>query len=738
MISASVAYAIISRDPKTSLDRIASQATIKRDAEYYAANINKVKDVDDFLGDYKLYSYAMQAYGLDDMTYAKAFMKKVLESDLTDPDSFANKLSDQRYKTFAAAFNFSTGTAKDAQTDAQETDLLDKYNASFTDQEKQAIKDTDYYSAAIANVQSVDDLINNTRLRTYVLKTFGIDTTYASKQFLRDVLTSDANDPNSVVNLQGGEKYLALAAQFNFNADGTVNGSAQTATQKNTVMEQYNLNSSAVIVDNDVFPDIVYTTKAAADYNKTYYESKIKTVTNVDSLIADERLTDYIRAAYSLGPSSFGTDLSDAALRQILVDPAYANTMGATAVYQAFAFEADGSVLGTDGPQSDSLIQATSVNYMARYDDEAKAAIEEIVANYKTRMSDTRTLNNFSDVDSVNDFLNNNKTGDLDKTNDDLPDLYQVALQAFGLTEAELPKSVMRKLLASDPYDPEGYVASFKDDRITQLARAFNFDSEGNASIQLQALSPAAMAKYATTYKSHVIMLMKDGPLKDKASKDATEEVDYFAKTMESVQSLDDFLEDDRLTGLILKSVGLDPKDYDEETLKKIFTSDPDNAKSYLNTKADPKFKNIVADFNFDTAGDLTRAKLGTVQDQGALDRTQDAYLRQTLETQEGETNDGTRLALYFARKAPDITSLYSILGDKALFQVVTTAYNLPSQISSMDVTKQVDLLKRFVDLEDLSDSKKVDKLVKRFTAMYDIQNVTTQSPALQILTGGG
>ncbi|MFA1626714.1 DUF1217 domain-containing protein [Rhizobium mongolense] len=737
MISASVAYAIISRDPKTSLDRIASQATVKRDAEYYAENINKVKDVDDFLGNYKLYSYAMKAYGLDDMTYAKAFMKKVLESDLTDPDSFANKLSDQRYKQFAAAFNFNA-PKPDAQTDAQEDDLIDRYSASFTDQEKQAIKDTDYYSAEIADVQTVDDLVNNTRLRTYVLKTFGIDTTYASKQFLRDVLTSDLNDPNSVVNLQGGEKYQALAAQFNFNADGTVNGSAQTATQKNTVMEQYNLNSSTVIVDNDVFPDIVYTTKAAADYNKAYYESKIKTITNVDSLIADERLTDYIKAAYSLGPSSFGTDLSDTALRQILVDPAYANTMGATAVHQAFSFEADGSVLGPDGPQSDSLIQATSVNYMARYDDEAKAAIEEIVANYKTRMSDTRTLDNFSDVDSINDFLKTNKTGDLDKTNDDLPDLYQVALQAYGLTEEELSKSVMRRLLASDPYDPEGYVASFKDDRITQLARAFNFDGEGNASIQLQALSPAAMAKYATNYKSHVTMLMKDGPLKEKASKDATEEVDYFAKTMESVQSLDDFLEDDRLTGLILKSVGLDPKDYDEETLRKIFTSDPDDANSYLNTKADSKFKNLVADFNFDTAGNLTRAKLGIVQDQGALDRTQDAYLQQTLETQEGETNDGTRLALYFARKAPDITSLYSILGDKALFQVITTAYNLPSQISSMDVEKQVALLEKFVDLKDLGDSKKVDKLVKRFTAMYDIQNVTTQSPALQILTGGG
>lgn len=36
----------------------------------------------------------MKACGLEDMTYAKAFMKKVLESDLSDSSSFANSLSD--------------------------------------------------------------------------------------------------------------------------------------------------------------------------------------------------------------------------------------------------------------------------------------------------------------------------------------------------------------------------------------------------------------------------------------------------------------------------------------------------------------------------------------------------------------------------------------------------------------------------------------------------------------------
>jgi hypothetical protein len=340
-------------------------------------------------------------------------------------------------------------------------------------------------------------------------------------------------------------------------------------------------------------------------------------------------------------------------------------------------------------------------------------------------------------VKSINDFMKTNATADTLLGNDSYPDLYQMSLQAYGLTTNDVSRSTMRKLLVSDPYDPKGYVASFKDDRITKMVRAFNFGSDGKAAEPLSALSAATLAKYATDYKSHVTMLMKDGPAKDRASKDATKEVDYFGKTIPGITSLDDFLADKRLTDLVLKANGLDPKKYDKDTLKKIFTSDPDDKKSYINTTADARFKEIVASFNFDKDGNLTRAKMGTIQDKQAEANTQQQYVQMTLETQEGEKNDGVRLALYFKRKAGDVTSLYQILGDKALYQVVQTTYSLPAQISSMDVAKQVDLLGRFVKLEDLQDPKKVDKLVKRFTAMYDIQNNTQQSPALQLLTGG-
>lgn len=904
MISASMAYNILSGNMKQSLDRVASQATVKHDAEYYDDNINKVKDVDDFLGDYRLYSYAMKAYGLDDMTYAKAFMKKVLESDLTDANSFANKLSDTRYKEFAAAFNFNTPAA-DAQSDAQEDDLIGLYTQSFADEGKNAATETTHYSNAIDAVQNVSDLVGDSRVRTYVLKAYGIDPTYVSKDFLTQVLTSDVSDPNSFVNLNGNDKYKALAAQFSFNADGTVNGAAQTATQKNTVMEQYNLTVPSI------------TTAAAADYNKAYYLSKIGTITNVDDVIADSRLTSYIKTAFSMGDDfsnaalrlvltdasyaslldfsvvnqsfNFNADgtvnsaaasyvaqtsdqmkamssqaanttsyfqskivgitnvddliadthltqyirdayslpqsVSDADLRSVLTDASYASLLGYDDVHSSFNFQADGSVAdgagaqtigqaratsshvstnlsyfqtviptisnvdnliadgqmmntmrsvygvpasvsnadlksiltdasfaasqgfstlnaafsfaangsaaSASGPQSSAQLMDTTTFYGARYADAQDEAIDEAVANYKKRMTD-------GNIKRVDDLLRSNAAADFDRKNDDLPELYDMALRAYGLTEQDVSRSMFRKLLKSDPYDPGGYVASLKDERITNLVRAFNFGADGKASAEIQPLPSAVMAKYATNYKSRTLMGMSDGPLRDKASEDATKAVDAFAKGMAKVKTLDDFLSNDKLTSLVLTANGLDPKKYDEETLRKIFTSDPSDPKSYLNTKAESKFKEIVSDFNFDTDGNLTRAKIGAVQNVGAEDRTQQKYVQQTLETQEGETNDGVRLALYFARSAPDITSLYTILGDKALFQVITTTFSLPSSVSNMDVAKQFSMLGKFVNLEDLQDSKKVDKLLRRFTAMYDLANNANSSPALQLLTNGG
>ena len=84
----------------------AAEPAVKTATAYYDANIGKVTSIQDFVGNYRLLSYALNAYGLGDQINAKGLITKVLEGGVSNPKSLANTLSDSRWKAFAAAFDF--------------------------------------------------------------------------------------------------------------------------------------------------------------------------------------------------------------------------------------------------------------------------------------------------------------------------------------------------------------------------------------------------------------------------------------------------------------------------------------------------------------------------------------------------------------------------------------------------------------------------------------------------------
>lgn len=708
MISTYSGYVTATKDMTATLSRVAKQATVKRDQAYYDENIGKVTTVDEFMSDYKLYSYAMKAYGLEDMTYAKAFMKKVLESDLSDTSSFANKLTDTRYKTFAAAFNFGTSSSNTAQNATQETNTLDLYEQSFTDEADSASTESSYYNAKIDKITNVSDILGNDRLKDYILKAYGVDPTYVSNSYLKSVLTSDVSDPDSFVNQNGNAAYKEMAAQFGFNSDGTLSGTtAQTSAQKQNVVDEY----------NNTVPS--YTTSVAAKANDTYYKAEIGSITSVTELTSDSRLFSYVKAAYGLD-----SDLSAYEFNLAATNSSYASISGLASVLTNFNFQSDGTVADGSTAQTDAEITSTSSKYMSDYSSAHDTLITEAEANYKTKMEAVKT---------IDDFFASNATDD-DSTNNNLPDAYEVALRAYGIDPGEVSKSELKKILESDPYDSTSYVSKLKDDRFTNLAKAFNFDSDGKLRAPVQALSQTTINSYVSKYSAAAVLGLS-GATKDKAVSDAKTAATTFATDILSVTSASDFLKNSDLVDFVLKANGIDPKTVDSETLKKAFAADPADSKSFLNTEEGAQFKSIVSAFNFDTDGKLTTTKLGTAQNEGARLTTDDLYLHQTLESQESDSgNEGVHLALYFQRLAPNITSIYDIMSDSALYEVITTTYSLPSSISNMDVSDQADMLSKFVNVADLQDPDKLNHLLQRFSAMYDLANNTTSSPALSIL----
>ena len=221
MLSTSLSFQLINRDIGKSLDRVGNQAAVKRETEYFRANIGKVTSAEELIKDTRLFNYAMKAFGLSDMAYAKGFMKKVLKEGIVDPDSFANKLTDKRYAEFAKAFDFTTSAERTTTYNAARDGTIDSFiaravsNGSFPLSEA-ATQETNYFRANIGNVESIDDLLGNTRLLDYALVAFRLEGLDLSRTELAKLLEGGVTDPDSPANKHDNANVAKFVAAFDF------------------------------------------------------------------------------------------------------------------------------------------------------------------------------------------------------------------------------------------------------------------------------------------------------------------------------------------------------------------------------------------------------------------------------------------------------------------------------------------------------------------------------------------
>ncbi|MGF9562663.1 DUF1217 domain-containing protein [Neorhizobium sp. JUb45] len=770
MVSTYLSYDLVNRDLSASLKRVSNQSAVKREADYYEANIGKVTTVDEFMDDYRLYAYAMKAYGLEDMTYAKAFMKKILDSDLSDDDSFANKLADDRYRDFANAFNFSTSEAA-AQSAGQIENLTDLYGTTMAEKEASVSTETAYFNTMMDQVGSADALLNNERLRSYLLTSYGLDEKYYSRATVKNVLSSDISDPDSYINTTMGvqrddlntkkadaqtrlsaatttaekskiqteisgyqasldkiQTYYDMADAFNFGTDGTMpEEGAQTAEQKATINSLYlsrqeRLSSATAVAERD------------------YFNAKMATVDDVNDILTDTRMYNYIRTAFDMTELTVVRATVEQILTSDLDDPgSYANIYGKTnpkylELANSFNFNTDGTVAAGE---AQTEAQATSVanRYFSHYNDDQDEADEKAINLYKTAIAE---------VDSVAEFMST-------------ADVYNFALKAVGLDPDTVSKSTIKQVLTSDLTDSKSYAYKLNDERYLTLAQAFNFTKDGGITTALSAQTEGTIKSVASDYIVKVTRFIDNEKkigtketeddtgkkvrenitAQSKAKEEASVETKYYSEKMLSIKTASEFIADDRLVKVLLTAYDVDPDTVDEDFLKQVFASDLDDPKSFVNQQTNTVWAEILGTFNFDTSGKLAKRDDGaTVQTQGKILATENLYNRQTLEEEQGENNNGVRLALYFERMSKSITSAYDILGDTALLEFFRTSFSLPEEFSNMDLDKQAELVKKYMNLEDLTDPDLVQKMVNKFTALYDLENSDSSSSALSILTG--
>ncbi len=202
----------------------------------------------------------------------------------------------------------------------------------------------------------------------------------------------------------------------------------------------------------------------------------------------------------------------------------------------------------------------------------------------------------------------------------------------------------------------------------------------------------------------------------DKVAQDKSvqKEISYFNSKAPKFTSVDDLLKDRRALQYLLNAYGLGSELKNLGRIKKILTEDPTKTDSLVNKLVDPRFKTMATSLRLDQG-------MTNLQRLSFRDVLQDKYVRDQLESALGSQDNTLREAAYFARNSNGISSVYNILGDSILRDVVQGAFQLPSQMAIQPVETQARVILSRVDIKKFAQSDAASKF--NSTTLLNAQN---------------
>ncbi len=216
MFTTPISFRMIVSDLGGALERIAQKPEVEREGAHYLARIGEIDTVEQFLADDRVYRYAMRAHGLEDMIYAKAFMRKVLTEGIDDRESFANSLADQRFRDFVGTFNFARYGAAATTFSRAQQGTVDNYVRQTLEvtagQENDGVRLALYFQRRASSVTSTYSLLADKALLKVTQVALGLSESTAALDIDRqaELISRDLD----VADLKDGAKLDRFLTRF--------------------------------------------------------------------------------------------------------------------------------------------------------------------------------------------------------------------------------------------------------------------------------------------------------------------------------------------------------------------------------------------------------------------------------------------------------------------------------------------------------------------------------------------
>jgi len=241
MVSTSTRYQIISMNMTRTKALIEKDPMVKRETEYYLATIKTIKTIDEFVKNDRVFKYAMKAYGLEDMAYAKGLFKKLLQEGVTNPLSMANKMSNPLYKEFARAFDFTGKGAEATAAASATTETVQKYIQQTLEKQEgdanQGVQLALYFKRKASSITKPMEILADKALLKFVQTTFNIPE--ASSKADLDIQVRNLEKVLNVKDFQDPAKVDKLIQRFNVMWDMN-NATAETLSPVLTLFNASN------------------------------------------------------------------------------------------------------------------------------------------------------------------------------------------------------------------------------------------------------------------------------------------------------------------------------------------------------------------------------------------------------------------------------------------------------------------------------------------------------------------